>query len=74
MNFRNFFKVLWLLKLKEEGLVYFFCDGRYPWTDFFESIFGDENDGEIKNIGFISFFALEADFVNPARVLAEPRS
>ena len=35
---------------------------------------GDENDGKIENIGFISIFALELDFVNPARVLAKSRS
>ena len=60
--------------LKGEGLVIFFCHDRHPQTDFSGCIWGDENDGQIKNIGFISFFALELDFVNPARVLAMSRS
>ena len=59
---------------KEQGLVNFFCHDRHPQTDFSGCIWGDENDGQIKNIGFISFFALELDFVNPARVLAMSRS
>ena len=60
--------------MKEQGLVNFFCHDRHPQTDFSGCIWGDENDGQIKNIGFISFFALELDFVNLARVLARPRS
>ena len=60
-------------EIRVEKVLLFFCHGRHPWTDFFESIFGDENDDEIRNIGFISFFALEVDFVNPGRVLTKPR-
>ena len=63
-----------LAKVKGEGLVNFFCHDRHPQTDFSGCIWRDKNDGQIKNIGFISFFALELDFVNPARVLAKPRS
>ena len=47
------------LIMKGEGLVIFFCHDRHPQTDFLVRIWGDENDGKIKNIGFISIFALE---------------
>ena len=59
---------------KGEGLVNFFCHDRHPQTDFSGCIWRNKNDGQIKNIGSISFFALELDFVNPARVLAKSRS
>ena len=49
-------------ELKEQGLVNFFCHDRHPKTDFLGRIGGDENDGKIKNIGFILFFALELAF------------
>ena len=48
--------------IKGEGLVNFFCHDRHPRTDFLGRIWGDENDGKIKNIGFISIFALELAF------------
>jgi len=48
--------------IKGEGLVNFFCRDRHPQTDFLGRIWGDENDGKIKNIGFISIFALEIAF------------
>ena len=48
--------------MKGEGLVNFFCRDRHPQTDFLGRIWGDENDGKIKNIGFISIFALEIAF------------
>ena len=50
--------------LKGEGLVYFFCHDRHPRTDFLGRIRGDENDGKIQNIGFISIFALELAFLD----------
>ena len=43
----------------------FFCRDRYPQTDYSGWIWGDKNDGKIKDIGFISFFALELDFAQP---------
>ena len=49
---------------KGEGLVYFFCHDRHPRTDFLGRIRGDENDGKIENIGFISIFALELAFLD----------
>ena len=50
--------------VKGEGLVYFFCHDRHPRTDFLGRIRGDENDGKIENIGFISIFALELAFLD----------
>ena len=49
---------------KGEGLVYFFCHDRHPRTVFLGRIRGDENDGKIENIGFISIFALELAFLD----------
>ena len=74
MLVKTFLYVGEIINIKEEGLVNFFCHDRHPKTDFSGCIYGDKNDGEIKNIGFISFFALELDFVNPARVLAKSTS
>ena len=49
---------------KGEGLVNFFCHDRHPQTDFLGGIWGDENDGKIKNIGSILIFALELAFLD----------
>ena len=40
----------------------YFCRDRHPQTDFLGRIWSDENDGKIKNISFISIFALEIAF------------
>ena len=49
---------------ERRGSCLFFCLDRHPRTDFLGRIRGEEKDGKIENIGFISIFALELAFLD----------